>query len=132
MARVAQLPESLYDHDFVRLARQEKHACTRERLLGMAHLQKHGSLTRTAEALFVNITTVQNWINRFRQDGLTGLQEKQRSGRPHKLTNDQLQQLPSLLDELASKKVGGRVKGEDIQAKIKEQFGISYHLSSLY
>ena len=100
MARVAQLPESLYDHDFVRLARQEKHACTRERLLGMAHLQKHGSLTRTAEALFVNITTVQNWINRFRQDGLTGLQEKQRSGRPHKLTNDQLQQLPSLLDEL--------------------------------
>ena len=58
MARITQLPDTLYAHDFVRLARREQHACTRERLLGMAHLQKQGSLTRTAEALFVHITRI--------------------------------------------------------------------------
>ncbi len=50
----------------------------------MAHLQKHGSLTRTAEALFVHITTVQNWLNRFSREGLAGLQEKPQPGRANK------------------------------------------------
>ena len=56
----------------------------------MAHLQKHASLTRTAEALFVHITTVQNWLNRFRREGLAGLREKPRLGRANKLTDEQL------------------------------------------
>ena len=96
MARIAQLPDTLYTYDFACLAKREQHACTRERLLGMAHLQKHGSLTRTAEALFVHITTVQSWLNRLRKDGLLGLKEKPRPGRPHKLTKDQLSGLPCL------------------------------------
>ena len=132
MARIAQLPDTLYTYDFIRLARREQHACTRERLLGMAHLQKHGSLTRTAQALFVHITTVQSWLNRFRKEGLLGLQEKPRSGRPHKLTKDQLTRLPCLLNDLTSQKAGGRVKGKEIQAAIQEQFGVNYNLSSLY
>jgi hypothetical protein len=69
MARIAQLPDTLYAYDFVRLATREQHACTRERLLRMAHLQQHGSLTRTAAALFVPITTVQSWLNKLRKDG---------------------------------------------------------------
>ena len=132
MPRTAQLPDTIHDYDFVKLARQERHACTRERLLGMAHLQQHGSLTRTAEALFVDITTVQNWLNRFRQEGLSGLQEKPRPGRSTKLTDEQLEQLPKLMDELASQRSGGRVKGRDIQKKLVEAFGVHYHLNSLY
>ena len=129
MARPTRLPELIYDYDFVQLARQESHACTRERLLGMAHLQKHGSLTRTAEALFVHITTVQNWLNRFRREGLVGLKEKHRSGRINKLTHEQLVQLPELIDELAAQQPGGRVKGKAIQARLSEQLGVDYHLN---
>ena len=124
MARLTRLPETIYDYNFVQLARQEPHACTRERLLGMAHLQKHGSLTRTAQALFVHITTVQNWLNRFRREGLAGLQEKPRPGRANKLTGDQLARLPELIDELTAEKPGGRVKGKDIQARLAAQFGV--------
>ena len=54
MVRSTRLPKAIYDYNFVQLARWEPHACTRKLLLGMAHLQKHGSLTRTAEALLVN------------------------------------------------------------------------------
>ena len=56
----------------------------------MAHLQKHASLTRTAEALFVHMTTVQNGLNRCRREGLAGLREKPRPGRANKLTDEQL------------------------------------------
>ena len=132
MARPTRLPEAIYDYNFVQLARQEPHACTRERLLGMAHLQKHGSLTRTAQALFVHITTVQNWLNRFRREGLAGLREKPRPGRANKLTGEQLARLPELIGELTAEKPGGRVKGKDIQARLAAQFGVHYALSSLY
>ena len=132
MARPTQLPEAIYDHNFVQLARRESHACTRERLLGMAHLQKHGSLTRTAEALFVHITTVQNWLNRFRREGLAGLQEKPRPGRAKKLTDEQLARLPELIDELAAEQPGGCIKGKAIQARLASRFGVHYALSSLY
>ena len=98
MARLTRLPEAIYDYNFVQLARQEPHACTRERLLGMAHLQKHGSLTRTAEALFVHITTVQNWLNRFRHEGLAGLQEKPRPRRANKLTDEQHDRINDHID----------------------------------
>ena len=132
MARTTRLPTVIHDYNFVKLARQERHACTRERLLGMAHLQKHGSLTRTADALFVHITTVQHWLNRFRREGLAGLQEKPRPGRSTKLTDEQLEQLPTLMNALVSERSGGRVKGKDIQQKLREEFGVHYHLNSLY
>ena len=100
MARNTQLPETINDYNFVRLARQERHACTRERLLGMAHLQTHSSLTRT--------------------------------GRSHKLTDKQLSQLEDFMRELESQRSGSRIKGKEIQAEILNQFGVEYHLSSLY
>jgi transposase len=127
MAQITQLPESIHAYDFVYLARQESHARTRERLLGMAHLQTHGSLTRTAKALFVNINTVQNWLNRFRRDGLVGLQEKPRAGRPRHLTLDQLAQVANLIKELEGERTGGRVKGKDIQESLFNRFGVWYH-----
>jgi len=132
MGRGACLPKELYEYDFVRLARQESHACTRERLLGMAHLKKHGSLTRTSEALFVAVGTVHSWLKRFRENGLEGLQEKPRSGRPEKLTQKQVDELEKEIETLTSEKNGGRIKGKDIQARIEEKFGVKYHLNGLY
>ena len=75
---------------------------------------------------------MQNWLNRFRREGLAGLQEKPRPGRANKLTGDQLARLPELIDELTAEKPGGRVKGKDIQARLASQFGVHYALSSLY
>ncbi len=132
MGRIANLPKDLYEHDLLRVARRESHACTRERLLGMAHLQKHGSLTETSKALFISMTTVQSWLNRFRENGLKGLQEKPRSGRPEKLTKEQLHELEKEIEILTSEQEGGRIKGKDIQEKIEEKFGVKYHLNALY
>ena len=75
---------------------------------------------------------MQNWLNRFRREGLAGLREKPRPGRANKLTGEQLARLPELIDELTAEKPGGRVKGKDIQARLAAQFGVHYALSSLY
>ena len=71
MARPTRLPEALYDYHVVPLARQAPHAGTRERLLGMAHWQQHGSLTRMAEALWIYMTKGQNWLNGLRRELLS-------------------------------------------------------------
>jgi transposase len=130
MGRTTNTPPEIYDYDFVKLARNESHACTRERLLGMAHIQKHGSLTRTAEALFVHITTVQSWLNRFRREGLEGLNEKLRAGKKSHLTDDQLVILEKRLIEWSEALPGGRLTGKMIQDKIQQEFGVHYHLNS--
>lgn len=132
MARITHLPSTIHDYDFVKLARTEPHAPTRERLLGMAHLQHHGSLKRTAEALFVSVTSVQNWLNRFRCEGLSGLQEKARPGRSSHLSQEQLPQLAKIIGDLEAEQPGGRVKGKAILARLETTLGVHYHLNALY
>lgn len=129
MARITQLPTTLYNYDFVKLARTESHARTRQRLIGMAHLQQHGSLKRTAQALFVSVISVQNWLNRFRREGLEGLREKARAGRPAYLSPVELERL---IQTLEAEREGGRIKGKEIQSRLQSDLGVSYHLNALY
>jgi len=37
--------------------------------------------------------TIENWVNRFEDDGLAGLQEKLRSGRPPKIEKQELNRI---------------------------------------
>ncbi len=132
MPRATNLPIEINNYNFIKLARQERHACTRERLLGMAHLQEHGSLTKTSKALFVSVTTVCNWLNRFRASGIEGLKEKSRAGRPSKLDQLPVNVLETLIEQLINASTGGRIKGKDIQNKLSKDYGINYHLNALY
>ncbi len=127
MARPTRLPEALYDYHVVPLARQEPHAGTRQRSLGMAHWQQHGSLTCTAnvyDALWVYMTKGQNWLNRLRREGLAGLQATPRPGCANKFTDKQLARLPEGIDELTAEPPAGGVKGQDSQARLAAQFGV--------
>jgi hypothetical protein len=79
MARTTRLLEAIYDYNFVRIARQERHTYTQKTSLGMVHLQEHAPVTCTAKALFVHITTVNYWHNLFRREALAaGLRENSR------------------------------------------------------
>lgn len=44
--------------------------------------------------------TVQYWVNRFEQDGLAGLVEKERSGRPAFLTAEQVEEIGQVLRQV--------------------------------
>jgi transposase len=72
------LPEGLEAHDFHSLAKNEPHARTRIRFLGMTHLQAGWSTHDIATALGVHDTTMHSWALRFNTVGLDGLQESSR------------------------------------------------------
>ena len=71
--------------------------------------------------------TVQYWVRRYNQDGLPGLQEEQRPGRPRRLSEEQIQQVNVALrrspEECGLK--GNLWDGKTLSAWIDRQFGVS-------
>ena len=64
--------------------------------------------------------------------GLAGLNAKPRSGRPPKLTQNQLAQVKSYVVDNAIKPQGGRLQGKDIQDYIEATFGVTYQKTNVY
>ncbi|WP_424022290.1 helix-turn-helix domain-containing protein, partial [Oceanisphaera pacifica] len=52
------------------------------RLLALAHFQDGKSRTQIAQFLKVSRTSVNKWVSAYLNEGLSGLQEKPRPGRP--------------------------------------------------
>ncbi len=68
----------------------------------------------------------------FLDEGLEGLQEKPRTGRPAFLTPKQKEQLSQFLKNEAENPSGGRLTGHDIHTYIVQEFGKHYHPDSIY
>jgi transposase len=77
--------------------------------------------------------TIQNWIYAYNKKGLQGLQDGPGRGQRCKLNNDQLQWLRQRIEEGPRAEDGVCVfHGKDIKRIIKKQFGVDYHLNSIY
>ncbi len=70
------LPGSIQDYDFEKLAKQERHARTRMRLIAFAHLKKGKRIREAAEAVGFHETTLGRWIRNFKKEGIEGLKKK--------------------------------------------------------
>ena len=114
------------------LAKNESHARTRVRLLGMAHPKEGLGIGDIAKALRVHETTVDGWIRRFNTQGLGGLMESPRSGAKRKLGAEQESLFKAAVVELQAQRPGGRITGHDIRALLEEQFQVYRCLNSVY
>ncbi|WP_133151366.1 helix-turn-helix domain-containing protein [Vibrio sp. 10N.261.51.A7] len=88
--------DSLNNTDFKKLASQQKTIQMKMRLLALAHFKDGLSRTQIAKSLKVSRTSVNKWVRIFFEEGLEGLQEKPRTGRPAYLTDEQRAQLKKL------------------------------------
>ena len=131
MSRIS-LPASFYSHPFAQLAKREKAARVRVRLLGMSLLQENKSLTEVGKLLKVRRMTVGEWLGRFLSEGFAGLHDIPRSGRHHFLSASQRQALIELISAEQGSRPGGRLRGSDITALIEREFGVSYANGSIY
>ncbi|KLV05831.1 hypothetical protein ABT56_09835 [Photobacterium aquae] len=118
--------------NFHQLARKEKNGQKRIRLLALAHFKDGKNRTEIARSLKVSRSSVNNWISRFLKDGLAGLEDKPRSGRPAMLSSDQLSQLNDYIEKWNSRCDSGKLKGCDLNLYIKEQFDIEFEPSHIY
>ena len=76
---------------------------------------------------------VQNWVRRFNDQGLSGLEDRPGRGRPCPLSAEQQAQFkarlamgPTAKDEVCT------LRGEDVQRILEQEFGVLRKLSSVY
>jgi len=103
--------ESRYDH----------------RLHGVLLVAQGMSCPEVSRLLGDSPRTVEYWVKRFEDRGLTGLIEGERSGRPRRLNEKQLEEIDSILRQ-PPETVGittGLWDGKGLAAFIKERYGIT-------
>jgi transposase len=122
----------LKDIDFVALAKQEKNARKRMRYLALAHFKDGLSRYAIADALKISRTSINKWVSSFLNNGLPGLNELSRSGRPSGLTLKQKKALCVYIEDHSALNQGGRLQGIDIQNYIALHFSIEYEISNIY
>ena len=130
--RQAKLPPELFEHNFTRLAKQEPHARTRQRFLGLAHLQDGATITEVARICKAARSTIYDWLKRLQLEGLDGLQEKEGRGSHSKLPLGQHEAFKQAVLKLQSNCNGGRIRGKDILHLMECEFGIKCNLSTVY
>lgn len=126
------LPENIYNHDFALLAKTEKEARVRIRLLGLHNLQKGKGLRETAEIMGVHELSVKNWLKKFSLNGLEGLKEQKGRGAKKKLPDEQQQAFREAILELQANRHGGRIRGTDVLKLMREKLGIDCCLDTAY
>lgn len=115
------------------LFRKEKNPrfANRIRAVYLALMDK--SSPEIAHSLGYSRRTIQNWIYAYNKKGLKGLQDGSGRGQRCKLNNDQLQWLRQRIEEGPRSEDGVCVfHGKDIKQIIRKQFGVDYHLNSIY
>ena len=116
--------------DFHQLARREKNAQQRIRLLALAHVKDGKTRTEVSESLKISRSSVNNWVKRYKNEGIDGIIDKKRSGRPTVLALEQQQQLINYIHH--AKMQGKQLKGRHIHQYLQHTFNIHFELSHVY
>ena len=127
-----ELQERLKPIDFKTLIAKETNGRLRIRLLALSHIRDGANRAEAAQYLKVNRRMVNDWVKRFFNEGLDGLKEKPRTGRPKKLTPEQLSQFKDLVKKGSVKPQGGRLNGNDFANYIDDKFDVRYTVQNVY
>jgi transposase len=115
------------------LERKEREA-TRSKRLRIIILAMRG-WTAPAIAMSVGLSRrdCQEWVQRFNEEGLPGLEDRTRGGRVLPLTPEQQEQMRERLNAGPTPEDGVcSLRGVDIQAILEKEFGILRSLSTVY
>ena len=99
------------------------------RVLAIAHVLEGASRAEAASACGMDRQTLRDWVHRYNADGIAGLSDARRSGRPSALSADQMQELKALVlagPDLANDGVV-RWRCLDLRAVIEARYAVVVH-----
>lgn len=96
------------------------------RLHGLLLIAQGVTCPKVAHMLGDSIRTVQYWVKRFERDGLAGLTEGERPGRPRSLTEKQMGKINQALRKTPEDVglSGNLWDGKTLSAHIKKSYGV--------
>ncbi len=127
-----QLEDKLKLIDIKSLIARETNGRMRIRLLALSHIKDGANRAQTAIYLKSSRKAVNDWAKRFYENGLDGLKEQPRTGRPCTLTAEQLITFKDHVTQNSIKPNGGRLTGKSLVNYIQEEFGVTYCLDNIY
>ena len=122
---------SLESDDFKALAKKESDKRIDQRLMMLAYLKEGMSKAQVSRLTFTAPDRVYAWLKRFREQGIEGLRDKPKSGRPGLLDRSAYDALQQKIENLQSSLSEGRLRGEDMIQLVKDEWGVEYTLSGI-
>lgn len=109
-----------------REARRTKDSDQARRLLAVALVMEGASRTAAARAVGMDRQTLRDWVIRYNEEGVAGLCDRPRPGRPGQLSDGQLAELARLVEAGPDIKVHRVVRWRcaDLRAEIKSRFDV--------
>jgi transposase len=116
----------LSSEDLRQAARRSKDTAQSRRLLALALVLEGQTRTTAAHAAGMDRQTLRDWVIRYNEDGIDGLRDRPRSGRPPRLSAAQLAELAQLVEDGPDVAVHGVVRWRcvDLQEQIATRFGV--------
>lgn len=130
--RKAEIIEGITQYDFDKLSNTQGNSRERKRFLAFAHISEGKSFTEAAAAIRVELRTLMNWVKRFRLQGIEGLKDQPGRGAKPYVPEKERATFKQAVLELQQKRSGGRVRGSDVLALMKEKYNIEPTLSTVY
>jgi transposase len=99
------------------------------RILAIAHVLDGASRAEAAEACGMDRQTLRDWAHRYNAEGIAGLQDLRRSGRPPALAPEQMEELKALVLAGPDFERDGVVRWRcvDLRAEIAKRFNVDVH-----
>ena len=116
------------------LARREPNARTRVRLLGVANVLGGMAIEPAARASGVGRSTLYVWLGRYGREGVDGLRDRPKSGRPRLLTPEQDAAFKARIEAGPAYEKDGvtAFRGVDMRRILAEELKVKAGLSSVY
>ena len=110
-----------------RLARSESDPRVRQRLLGIYHVRAGRSVSQAAKAIALAESKLRKWVHRFNAEGVEGLKDRPRPGRPAKLTEQQKASFKTRIEAGPTESDGiVRFRWQEMQRILREEYGADY------
>jgi len=119
----------LTERDLAKLARTERDARVRQRILAIRLIVTGRTVPQAAPAVGLKQRQVRNWVHRFAAEGLEGLRDRPRPGQPKRLAAHREEAFKA---RIRRPQHGMILRGADIRRLLKAEFEADYSLGGVY
>jgi len=133
MMKALRVVERFSDEELSAAARKEHDRRVKTRILIIRYIRQGHSALQAGKVFALSRTQACMWVHRYNEQGLEGLREGLRSGRPAILKSEQVDRFKKCLERGPGEEEGlSAYRGEDIQQILREKFQADYSLSGTY
>ena len=128
-----QVDESLTAAELTKLAKRERDARVRGRIIAVRYLRLGHTVPEASSALGMSERQLRNWVHRYNSEGVAGLRDRPRPGQPPHLTPDQVEEFKERIRKGARLEDQVCVlRGVDVRRILQEEFEAEYSLPGVY